>query len=196
MPIPDNKPEHYTVDDWNSFLAQAPKGIEKHIAVSTGTGAHEFEKSAKILNANRQLRFICTDVANGYSDHFVAYIKQTLRKFQNKAIIAGHDENGGDLIEKQDKKVKQFYGMSSKTAMDKHTGGVADYSACEGKTGEVPYRGQFENTIPDILGCIRSTRTYVRASQLKELTKRRTFIRVAEQENLIYENNVYVCAAV
>jgi hypothetical protein len=30
-----------------------------------------------------------------------------------------------------------FYGMSSKTAMDKHHGGVADYRASEGKTVKV-----------------------------------------------------------
>jgi GMP reductase len=56
----------------------------------------------------------------------------------------------------------------------------------------VPYRGQVENTIPDILGCIRIPCTYVGASQLKEVTKRRTFISVSEQEILIYENNGYV----
>ncbi len=101
-------------------------------------------------------------------------------------MLAGHDESGGDLIEKNGKKVKQFYGMSSTTVMDKHAGGVADYRASEGKTVEVPYRGQVENTVLDILGGVRSTCTYVGASHLKELTKRTTFIRVAEQENQVY----------
>ncbi|HNW54046.1 MAG TPA: IMP dehydrogenase, partial [Bacteroidales bacterium] len=82
--------------------------------------------------------------------------------------------------------MKQFYGMSSKTAMEKHAGGVAEYRASEGKTVEVPYRGLVENTIQDILGGIRSTCTYVGASKLKELSKRTTFIRVAEQENQVY----------
>ena len=101
-------------------------------------------------------------------------------------MLAGHDESGGELIEKQGRKMKLFYGMSSTTAMDKHAGGVADYRASEGKTVEVPYRGQVENTLLDILGGVRSTCTYVGASQLKELTKRTTFIRVAEQENRVY----------
>jgi GMP reductase len=101
-------------------------------------------------------------------------------------MLAGHDESGGELIEKQGRKLKLFYGMSSTTAMDKHAGGVADYRASEGKTVEVPYRGQVENTLLDILGGVRSTCTYVGASQLKELTKRTTFIRVAEQENRVY----------
>jgi GMP reductase len=72
------------------------------------------------------------------------------------------------------------------TAMEKHNGGVADYRASEGKTVEVPYRGNVENTVLDILGGLRSTCTYVGASQLKELSKRTTFIRVAEQENQSY----------
>ena len=101
-------------------------------------------------------------------------------------MLAGHDESGGELIEKEGKKYRLFYGMSSATAMKKHAGGVADYRASEGKTVQVPYRGPVENTVLDILGGIRSTCTYVGASKLKELSKRTTFIRVAEQENRIY----------
>ena len=268
--------KHYSVNEWTAFMTKAPKGIENHIALSTGTGAGDLDKITQIISVNPQLRFICIDVANGYSEHFVAFVKKTRAKFHDKVIIAGnvvtgemveelllagadiikvgigpgsvcttrvktgvgypqlsaiiecadaahglggqiisdggcstpgdvakafgagadfvmlggmlagHDESGGDLIEKNGKKVKQFYGMSSTTAMDKHAGGVADYRASEGKTVEVPYRGQVENTVLDILGGVRSTCTYVGASHLKELTKRTTFIRVAEQENRIY----------
>jgi GMP reductase len=268
--------KHYSVADWTEFMTKAPKGIENHIALSTGTGAQDLDKITQVISANSQLRFICIDVANGYSEHFVAFVKKTRAKFHDKVIIAGnvvtgemveelllagadiikvgigpgsvcttriktgvgypqlsaiiecadaahglggqiisdggcstpgdvakafgagadfvmlggmlagHDESGGDMIEKNGRKVKQFYGMSSTTAMDKHAGGVADYRASEGKTVEVPYRGQVENTVLDILGGVRSTCTYVGASHLKELTKRTTFIRVAEQENKVY----------
>lgn len=271
--------KHYTIEQWNDFISKAPKGIENHIAISTGTSSHDLDKISKIISANPQLQFICIDVANGYSEHFVSFVKQTRKKFHNKVIIAGnvvtgemveelilagadiikvgigpgsvcttrvktgvgypqlsaiiecadaahglggqiisdggcttpgdvakafgagadfvmlggmlagHDESGGELIEKEGKKMKQFYGMSSATAMDKHAGGVADYRASEGKTVEVPYRGEVENTLLDILGGIRSTCTYVGASHLKELTKRTTFIRVAEQENRVYTDN-------
>jgi GMP reductase len=98
-------------------------------------------------------------------------------------MLAGHDESGGKLIEKGGQKFKQFYGMSSETAMKQHSGGVANYRASEGKTVEVPYRGPVSETVKDILGGVRSTCTYVGASALKELTKRTTFIRVQEQEN-------------
>jgi GMP reductase len=76
--------------------------------------------------------------------------------------------------------------MSSETAMNKHSGGVANYRASEGKTVEVPFKGNVEDTVTDILGGIRSTCTYVGAKRLKELTKRTTFIRVQEQENQVY----------
>ena len=268
--------KHYSIDEWNRFLATAPQGIENYIALSTGTSSQDFDKIAQLLTANPQLKFICIDVANGYSEHFVSFVKQTRKKYSDKVIIAGnvvtgemveelllagadiikvgigpgsvcttrvktgvgypqlsaiiecadaahglggqiisdggcstpgdvakafgagadfvmlggmlagHDESGGATIEHDGKTYKQFYGMSSATAMDKHAGGVADYRASEGKTVEVPYRGRVENTIQDILGGIRSTCTYVGASQLKELSKRTTFIRVAEQENRIY----------
>ncbi|WP_242086914.1 GMP reductase [Aestuariivivens sediminis] len=101
-------------------------------------------------------------------------------------MLAGHNESGGEIIERNGKSFRKFYGMSSSTAMTKHIGGVADYRASEGKTVEVPYKGEVEPTIQDILGGLRSTCTYVGAARLKELTKRTTFIRVNEQENQIY----------
>ena len=89
-------------------------------------------------------------------------------------------------IEINGEKFKQFYGMSSETAMNKHVGGVAEYRASEGKTVEIPYRGSVENSLQDILGGLRSTCTYVGANRLKELTKRTTFIRVQEQHNEVF----------
>ena len=101
-------------------------------------------------------------------------------------LFAGHDESGGQIVERDGRRFKLFYGMSSTTAMDKHAGGVASYRASEGKTVEVPYRGPIEDTVRDILGGVRSACSYVGAASLKELTKRTTFIRVQEQENRIF----------
>ncbi len=98
-------------------------------------------------------------------------------------MLAGHDESGGQLVERGGQQFKLYYGMSSETAMKKHAGMVANYRASEGKTVEVPYRGPLDETVKDILGGLRSTCTYVGASALRELSKRTTFIRVMEQEN-------------
>lgn len=101
-------------------------------------------------------------------------------------MLAAHEESGGELIEQDGSVFMKFYGMSSQSAMDKHSGGVANYRAAEGKTVLLPYKGPVEHSIQDILGGVRSTCTYVGAAQLKELTKRTTFIRVQEQENNVY----------
>lgn len=101
-------------------------------------------------------------------------------------MLAGHNESGGETIERNGKKLKLFYGMASATAMKKHQGGVAEYRASEGKTVEIAYRGPVFETLKDILGGIRSTCTYVGAGALTELSKRTTFIRVTQQLNEVY----------
>ena len=268
--------KHYSVQEWNDFLRDISPETYDYIAISTGTGNNDAVKLALIFEANPLLKFICIDVANGYSEHFVNFVQQTRKQYPDKVIIAGnvvtgemveelllagadiikvgigpgsvcttrvktgvgypqlsaiiecadaahglggqiisdggcktpgdvakafgagadfvmlggmlagHTESGGDLVEINGEKFKQFYGMSSTTAMEKYVGGVAEYRASEGKTVQVPFRGNVEVTLKDILGGLRSACTYVGASRLKELTKRTTFIRVAEQENTVY----------
>ncbi|MGL5299329.1 MAG: IMP dehydrogenase, partial [Plesiomonas sp.] len=101
-------------------------------------------------------------------------------------MLAAHQECEGRLLEQDGQTFMQFYGMSSDTAMNRHVGGVAQYRASEGKTVLLPFRGPVENTVRDVLGGLRSACTYVGAARLKELTKRTTFIRVAEQENRVF----------
>lgn len=103
-------------------------------------------------------------------------------------MLAGHEESGGTIVEENGEKFMLFYGMSSESAMTRHVGGVAQYRAAEGKTVKLALRGPVENTVRDVLGGLRSACTYVGASRLKELTKRTTFIRVAEQENRVFNS--------
>jgi GMP reductase len=102
------------------------------------------------------------------------------------SMFAGHSESGGELIEENGKKYKVFYGMSSDTAMNKYSGGVAKYRSSEGKTVKIEYRGPVEKTILDIQGGIRSTMTYIGAKKIKDIPKCTTFIRVNRQLNQIY----------
>ena len=101
-------------------------------------------------------------------------------------MLAGHDQCEGKVIEEDGEKFVTFYGMSSDTAMEKHSGGVAEYRASEGKTVKIPYRGDVGQTLQDIMGGIRSACTYVGAVSLKELSKRTTFVRVTQQINNIF----------
>lgn len=80
----------------------------------------------------------------------------------------------------------KFYGMSSKQAMAKYSGGVADYRASEGKEVLVPYRGSVSGTIREVLGGIRSACTYTGSKTLKELPKRTTFVKVHRTHNTVF----------
>lgn len=137
----------------------------------------------------------CADAAHGLKGHIIADGGCTVPGDVVKAfaagadfvmlggMLAGHDEGGGEIIMKGDKAYRRFYGMSSNTAMNKHNGGVANYRASEGKTVEIPHKGPVENTLKEIFGGMRSACTYVGASELKELSKRASFIRVTQQIN-------------
>jgi GMP reductase len=140
----------------------------------------------------------CQNAAHGIGGHIISDGGCTVSGDVSKAfganadfvmlggMFAGHDESGGDITEVNGKKVKRFYGMSSEEAMEKHSGGVANYRASEGKSVDIEYRGTIHNTVTDILGGIRSTCTYVGAEKLKDLPRCTTFIRVNRQLNNIF----------
>ena len=101
-------------------------------------------------------------------------------------MLAGHDECMGEVVLQDGVQKLRFYGMSSRAAMDKHAGGVANYRAAEGKEVLLDHRGPVDNTVQEILGGVRSACTYVGAHKLRELSKRTTFIRVARQLNEVF----------
>ena len=86
------------------------------------------------------------------------------------------------------KKYKQFYGMSSKLAQDKHFGGMKCYRTSEGREKLIPYKGPAKDIIEDILGGIRSTMTYIGAKKLKDIPKCTTFYTVNRQLNTVFQN--------
>jgi len=101
-------------------------------------------------------------------------------------MFAGTEEAAGETVVRNGQKFKQFYGMSSNTAMKKHVGGVAEYRSSEGKTVEVPYKGPVSAIVLDMLGGLRSACTYIGATTIKEMPKRTTFIRVSQQLNQVF----------
>ncbi|KAK6755254.1 hypothetical protein RB195_013932 [Necator americanus] len=270
--------KHYSLDQWKEFFDKNKEdaNIFNNIAVSSGISDKDFDKLRAICDAVPSLESICLDVANGYSEIFIEFIRKVREHFPRHTILAGnvvtcemveelllsgadiikvgigpgsvcttrkkagvgypqlsavlecadaahglgghvmsdggctnagdvakafgagadfvmigglfagHDQSGGEIIEQNGTKFKLFYGMSSDTAMNKYHGTVADYRASEGKTTTIPYRGDVNETILDILGGIRSACTYTGSAKLKELAKRTTFIRVTQQTNDMY----------
>ena len=101
-------------------------------------------------------------------------------------MFAGHEESGGERLERDGASYQRFYGMSSKAAMERYAGGVAGYRAAEGKEVLVPFRGPVATTAQEILGGVRSACTYVGARRLKEFSKRTSFVRVTQQVNEVF----------
>ncbi|KAM3728339.1 GMP reductase [Dirofilaria immitis] len=270
--------KHYSIEQWMEFVDRIGLNQDtlSQIGISSGISDCDFTKLKKICEMIPELQYICLDVANGYSEVFVDFIRRVREKFPRHTIFAGnvvtgemteelilsgadivkvgigpgsvcttrkktgvgypqlsavlecadashglnghvmsdggctnpgdvakafgagadfvmvgglfagHDQCGGDIIEKDGQKYKLFYGMSSDTAMKKHEGNVAEYRASEGKTITVPFRGDISKTVQDLLGGLRSACTYTGATKLKELSKRATFVRVTQQTNEQY----------
>ena len=160
----------------------------------------------------------CADAAHGLGGHIIADGGCTCPGDVAKAfaagadfvmlggMLAGHDEGGGEVIEKfyktnelvegswdkhviERKQFVEFYGMSSKSANEKHFGGLKDYRSSEGRTVLVPYRGEVAATVQEILGGVRSTCTYAGAKTIKQLPKCATFIRCTQTHNSVYESS-------
>lgn len=158
----------------------------------------------------------CADAAHGLDGHIIAdggcsTPGDVAKAFAAGAdfvmlggMLAGHDQGGGEVITKmyqtneiidtgvfvkETKKFVKFYGMSSKTANDKHFNGLKDYRSSEGRTVLTKYKGDVNITIQDILGGVRSTCTYVGASTLKQLSKCTTFIRCNDTHNRVFESS-------
>lgn len=283
--------KNYSILDWANNISSLNVN---NFAVSTGTSDKDFERLNIVLTGVNTIKFICIDVANGYSEHFGDFVAKVRKEWPIHTIIAGnvvtadmtqelilrgadivkvgigpgsvcttriqtgvgypqlssimecadaahglgghiiadggctcpgdvakafgagadfvmlggmlagHVEGGGTVIEEmyelaklqkdsyandyEVKKFVEFYGMSSDTAMNKHSGGVAEYRSSEGRTVRVPFRGNVNDTVLDILGGLRSTCTYVGAPSLKQLSKCTTFIRTNLQYNSIFSD--------
>ncbi|WP_439132537.1 GMP reductase [Polaribacter sp.] len=90
--------KHYSLEEWRNFATNSSQKILNNIAVSTGTGKEDSEKVKQILNEFPQINFICIDVANGYSEHFVKFVKKMRSNHPNKIIIAGNVVTG-EMVE-------------------------------------------------------------------------------------------------
>jgi len=286
--------------DWENFFRDKNDGrfeklVQSYVSISIGTNQTQYSTAQMIIN-EYCLNWVCIDIANGYSEHFVDFVRQVRNDYPDINIIAGnvvtadmtqelilagadvvkvgigpgsvcttriqtgvgypqlsaviecadaahglgghiiadggctcpgdvakafaagadfvmlggmfagHDEGGGKIITEtyranqlevaydeeiignilEERKFVEFYGMSSDTAMTKHSGGVAGYRSSEGRTVKIPYKGPVSNTVKDILGGLRSTCTYVGSQSLKQLSKCTTFIRCTQQFNGVF----------
>ena len=60
------------------------------IALSCGTSKDSYNRLNSILKKYPKFKFICIDVANGYSENFSSFVSEVRKKYPKKTIIAGN----------------------------------------------------------------------------------------------------------
>lgn len=81
--------KHYTAEEWQAFVQSVSADVLKHVMVSTGTSDADFDKTQQIISQNPQLNFVCIDVANGYSEHFVQFVAKAREAWPQKPLSPG-----------------------------------------------------------------------------------------------------------
>lgn len=89
--------KHYSVEQWTAFVSANPD-VVPFLAVSSGISEDDFAKLAAIVKAAPALTTICLDVANGYSEHFVTFVRRTRASYPQHTIIAGNVVTG-EMVE-------------------------------------------------------------------------------------------------
>ena len=137
----------------------------------------------------------CADAANGVDGHIMAdggcvYPGDIAKAFGGGAhmvmiggMLAGHNESEQEVVDGK----REFYGMSSDRAREKHGKRKDGYRGNEGRLISLPYRGPVEPTLEDILGGVRSACTYIGARRLKDMPKCASFVTTNNVQNQVYE---------
>jgi len=61
------------------------------VAMSIGTGESDYNKLLQVKKeVDNKLKYVCMDIANGYSDHFAAHVRKVRAEFPDLVIIAGN----------------------------------------------------------------------------------------------------------
>jgi len=89
--------KHYTVEEWIRFAQEHPDVIP-YVVCTAGMSANDESKLSQVLHAIPDIRALCLDVANGYSEHFVEFVSTQRQKFPEHIIMAGNVVTG-EMIE-------------------------------------------------------------------------------------------------
>ncbi|MEY4332878.1 MAG: hypothetical protein RLZZ196_1616 [Bacteroidota bacterium] len=96
--------KHYPVEEVTelfhdtSLILDTEWGITGNVAVSVGITEEDKEKLQKIYTHNKYLQYICIDVANGYTERFIDFVKFARDNYPDLTIIAGNVVTG-DITE-------------------------------------------------------------------------------------------------
>jgi GMP reductase len=79
--------KNYSQNDLEPFKKELNP---EYFAVSTGTSKDDLQNLQDAILANPTIKFICIDVANGYSEKFGQFVSEVRAIYPDKVIIAGN----------------------------------------------------------------------------------------------------------
>ena len=85
----------YTAEELIDFYYNDGLYRTDHVAVSIGTSSADFEKLCAVYDkCSDNLKYVCIDIANGYSEHFAEHVREVRKRFPHLVIIAGNVVTG------------------------------------------------------------------------------------------------------
>ena len=87
--------KHYTFDDWKVAVINGGLRLN-NVIVCIGINAmwednaEDYATAKSVLTEWPEIKFICIDVANGYQQNFVDFVKRVRDDFPDKVLIAGN----------------------------------------------------------------------------------------------------------
>ena len=85
----------YNVNELIEFFNADLDTRTQNVAMSIGSSEADFTKLTEVYSAvTNNLKYVCMDIANGYSDHFAQHVRKVRENFPNIVIIAGNVVTG------------------------------------------------------------------------------------------------------
>jgi len=85
----------YDVNELIEFFNAGLDTRTQNVAMSIGSSETDFTKLTEVYSAvTNNLKYVCMDIANGYSDHFAQHVRKVRENFPNIVIIAGNVVTG------------------------------------------------------------------------------------------------------
>ena len=85
----------YSQEELTDFFNNANHDITSSVAMSIGTGNADYDKFVQVYaRVGAKLKYLCIDVANGYSEAFVSHVRNISKIYQHIVIIAGNVVTG------------------------------------------------------------------------------------------------------
>ena len=81
----------YTAEELIQYFYGDGLNRTDYVAMSIGTGDDDYNKLCQVYEkCEDNLKYVCMDIANGYSEHFAQHVRKVRENFPHLVIIAGN----------------------------------------------------------------------------------------------------------